>query len=159
MSHIDHEYAKALRHIIINGETKKDRTGTGTKSLFGMTIQTNLEIHGFPLITTKYVHFKSVLIELLWFIRGDSNTKYLKDNNVSIWDEWTYEDGTIGPGYPKQWRNWTDQHGMVHDQLQNAIDQIINNPDSRRIIVNSWNVGELSEMALPPCHYSFQFIN
>jgi len=135
---------------------KTDRTGTGTTSIFGYQMRFNLQ-EGFPLVTTKKVHLKSIIHELLWFINGDTNIKYLKDNGVGIWDEWANENGDLGPVYGKQWRSWTAPNGKVIDQLKEVIDTLKKSPDSRRIIVSAWNVGELSEMALMPCHALFQF--
>lgn len=150
------QYHDLLKHILDTGDVKSDRTGTGTISTFGYQMRFDLN-DGFPLVTTKKVHLKSIIHELLWFIKGDTNIKYLKDNNVSIWDEWADENGDLGPVYGHQWRSWTGADGSVHDQLIDAIHQIKNNPDSRRIIINAWNVGDLSKMALSPCHALFQF--
>lgn len=150
------QYHDLLKYILENGSDKTDRTGTGTKSIFGYQMRFNLK-DGFPLVTTKKVHLKSIIYELLWFIKGDTNTKYLKDNGVSIWNEWEDENGNLGPVYGKQWRSWTTPQGNEIDQLKEVINQLKNNPDSRRIMISSWNVGELSEMALMPCHALFQF--
>ncbi|MEA5425524.1 thymidylate synthase [Arcicella lustrica] len=150
------QYHTLLKHILENGAEKTDRTGTGTTSIFGYQMRFNLQ-EGFPLVTTKKVHLKSIIHELLWFINGDTNIKYLKDNGVGIWDEWANENGDLGPVYGKQWRSWTVPNGKVIDQLKEVIDTLKKSPDSRRIIVSAWNVGELSEMALMPCHALFQF--
>ncbi len=150
------QYHTLLKHILENGTQKTDRTGTGTTSIFGYQMRFNLQ-EGFPLVTTKKVHLKSIIHELLWFINGDTNIKYLKDNGVGIWDEWANENGDLGPVYGKQWRSWTTPDGKVIDQLKEVIDTLKKSPDSRRIIVSAWNVGELSEMALMPCHALFQF--
>lgn len=150
------QYHNLLKHILENGAKKTDRTGTGTTSIFGYQMRFNLQ-EGFPLVTTKKVHLKSIIHELLWFINGDTNIKYLKDNGVGIWDEWANENGDLGPVYGKQWRSWTAPNGKVIDQLKEVIDTLKKSPDSRRIIVSAWNVGELSEMALMPCHALFQF--
>jgi len=150
------QYHDYLKYIIENGVKKEDRTGTGTISIFGYQIRFDLS-KGFPLVTTKKIHFKSVVHELLWFLSGVTNIKYLQDNGVKIWNEWSNPDGELGPVYGKQWRRWESSNGKIIDQISLAIEQIKNNPDSRRIIINSWNVGDISSMALPPCHYSFQF--
>jgi len=154
------QYHELLRHILENGVEKADRTGTGTLSIFGYQSRYNLA-EGFPLITTKRIHLRSVVYELLWFLRGDTNVKYLRENGVTIWDEWADERGDLGPVYGKQWRNWTDIDGMGnpwnYDQIAQVIEQIRTNPDSRRLLVSAWNVGELDQMALPPCHFAFQF--
>ncbi|MEA5259983.1 thymidylate synthase [Arcicella aquatica] len=150
------QYHTLLKHILENGAEKTDRTGTGTTSIFGYQMRFNLQ-EGFPLVTTKKVHLKSIIHELLWFINGDTNIKYLKDNGVGIWDEWANENGDLGPVYGKQWRSWTAPNGKVIDQLKEVIETLKKSPDSRRIIVSAWNVGELSEMALMPCHALFQF--
>ncbi len=152
----NHPYEDFLKHVLENGVRKEDRTGTGTISVFGGQLRYDLE-HSFPLITTKKVHLKSIIHELLWFLKGDTNISYLKDNGVRIWDEWANENGDLGPVYGKQWRSWEAKDGKVIDQISQALDLIRNNPDSRRILVNAWNVGELSEMALMPCHTMFQF--
>lgn len=150
------QYLNLLQHILDNGAVKSDRTGTGTTSYFGYQMRFNLA-EGFPLVTTKKLHLKSIIYELLWFLKGETNTKYLKDNGVSIWDEWADADGELGPVYGKQWRSWQGANGQVIDQISDAIQQIKNNPDSRRIIVSAWNVAELPQMALMPCHALFQF--
>lgn len=153
---INNQYELFLKHVLTNGTRKTDRTGTGTISVFGGQLRFNLA-EGFPLITTKKVHLKSIAYELLWFLKGETNIKYLKDHGVSIWDEWANENGELGPVYGKQWRSWESKDGKVIDQISQALDLIKNNPDSRRILVNAWNVGELDEMALMPCHTMFQF--
>ena len=150
------EYLTLLEHVKLNGQKKEDRTGTGTLSVFGYQMRFNLN-DGFPLLTTKKVHLKSVIYELLWFLSGDTNIKYLKDNNVSIWDEWADENGNLGPVYGHQWRSWPTSEGKQIDQISNLITQIKKNPDSRRLIVSAWNVGEINKMKLPPCHCFFQF--
>jgi len=150
------QYHDLLKHILDNGTKKTDRTGTGTISVFGYQMRFNLQ-EGFPLVTTKKVHTKSIIHELLWFIKGETNTAYLKENGVSIWDEWADENGDLGPVYGKQWRSWEAPNGQVIDQLKEVLNQLKNSPDSRRIIVSAWNVGELSQMALMPCHAFFQF--
>lgn len=150
------QYHILLKHIIENGTEKTDRTGTGTTSIFGYQMRFNLN-DGFPMVTTKKVHLKSIIHELLWFINGDTNTKYLNDNGVKIWDEWADKNGDLGPVYGKQWRSWATRDGKVIDQLKEVIETLKKSPDSRRIIVSAWNVGELSEMALMPCHALFQF--
>jgi thymidylate synthase len=150
------QYETLLRQIFEYGVYKSDRTGTGTKSIFGAQLRFNLA-DGFPLITTKKVHLKSIIHELLWFIKGDTNTKYLKDNGVSIWDEWADNEGNLGPVYGYQWRSWPTTDGKYIDQLSEVIHTIKNNPDSRRMIVSAWNVADLSKMALMPCHAFFQF--
>lgn len=150
------QYHDLLRHIQENGTEKTDRTGTGTTSVFGYQMRFNLQ-DGFPLVTTKKVHLRSVIHELLWFIKGETNIQYLKDNKVSIWDEWADENGDLGPVYGKQWRSWPAPDGSTIDQLKLVLEQLKKSPDSRRIIVSAWNVGELSQMALMPCHAFFQF--
>lgn len=150
------QYLDLLRYIEKNGTFKSDRTGTGTKSVFGYQMRFDLS-EGFPLLTTKKVHLKSIIYELLWFISGDTNIKYLKDHGVSIWDEWADENGELGPVYGHQWRSWPAPDGKSIDQLANVIDQIRSNPDSRRLIVSAWNPAEVDRMALPPCHSLFQF--
>ncbi len=150
------QYLDLLSHVMQNGVEKSDRTGTGTKSVFGYQMHFDLQ-KGFPLLTTKKLHAKSIFIELLWFIRGETNTKFLKENGVSIWDEWADENGELGPVYGSQWRAWKSSDGRSIDQLSNVIDQIKKNPDSRRLIVSAWNVGEIDKMKLPPCHAFFQF--
>ena len=149
-------YLELLDKIVREGVEKTDRTGTGTKSIFGHQMRFNLE-EGFPLLTTKKLHLKSIIYELLWFLKGDTNIKYLKDHGVSIWDEWADENGELGPVYGHQWRSWPDENGGTIDQIQNVVNQIKNNPDSRRMIVSAWNVAEVERMALPPCHTMFQF--
>jgi len=150
------QYLDLLDHVLTNGAMKSDRTGTGTISVFGYQMRFNLE-DGFPVMTTKKLHLKSIIHELLWFISGDTNTRYLTDNGVRIWDEWADKDGNLGPVYGSQWRSWPAGGGKKIDQLSNVIDSIKKSPDSRRHIVNAWNVGELDKMALPPCHILFQF--
>ena len=150
------QYLDLLQDIMDTGVVKSDRTGTGTKSVFGRQMRFDLS-KGFPLLTTKKVHLKSIIYELLWFIAGDTNIKYLKDHGVSIWDEWADENGDLGPVYGHQWRSWPTPDGGTIDQLSNVIEQIRNTPDSRRIIVSAWNVAEVDKMALPPCHSLFQF--
>lgn len=150
------KYLDLLRDVINNGQEKSDRTGTGTISVFGRQLRFDIE-KSFPLLTTKKIHLRSVIHELLWFISGNTNIKYLHDNNVTIWDEWADAEGNLGPVYGQQWRSWPTKDGKTIDQLQNVIDEIKNNPSSRRLIVNAWNVGELDNMALPPCHALFQF--
>jgi len=149
-------YEDFLRHVLAHGDRKTDRTGTGTVSVFGGQLRFDLQ-KGFPLITTKKVHLKSIIYELLWFLRGETNIAYLKENGVSIWDEWADAHGDLGPVYGKQWRSWESKDGQVIDQISEAIELIKNSPDSRRIIVNAWNVGEIKKMALMPCHTMFQF--
>lgn len=150
------QYLRLLQHILNEGVNKSDRTGTGTKSCFGYQMRFNLQ-EGFPLVTTKKLHIKSIVHELLWFIKGETNIKYLTDNGVSIWNEWADENGELGPVYGKQWRSWEGANGKVYDQLADIINQIKTNPDSRRIIISAWNVADLPEMALMPCHTMFQF--
>lgn len=150
------QYHDLMRHILEKGTKKTDRTGTGTVSVFGYQMRFDLS-EGFPLLTTKKVHTKSIFHELLWFLKGDTNIKYLKDNGVSIWDEWADKDGNLGPVYGYQWRSWPTPDGRHIDQISNVIDQIKKNPDSRRLIVSAWNVGEIEKMKLPPCHAFFQF--
>lgn len=150
------QYLDLLRYIQNEGVLKSDRTGTGTKSVFGYQMRFNLE-EGFPLLTTKKVHLRSIIHELLWFIAGDTNIKYLKDNGVSIWDEWADENDDLGPVYGHQWRSWPAPDGRSIDQLANVVDQIRKTPDSRRLIVSAWNPAEVDKMALPPCHSLFQF--
>jgi thymidylate synthase len=150
------QYHDLLQHILDHGVKKEDRTGTGTISVFGYQMRYNLQ-EGFPCVTTKKLHLRSIIHELLWFLKGDTNIQYLKDNNVSIWDEWADENGNLGPVYGSQWRSWPAADGRHIDQITQVIDQIKNNPDSRRIIVSAWNVGEIDKMALPPCHAFFQF--
>jgi thymidylate synthase len=149
-------YLDLMRLVRDHGLEKTDRTGTGTRSVFGHQMRFNLA-DGFPLLTTKKLHLRSIAYELLWFLRGDTNIRYLKDNNVSIWDEWANEQGELGPVYGRQWRTWPTPDGGYIDQISRTVDLIRRNPDSRRIIVNAWNVGELEQMALTPCHALFQF--
>lgn len=150
------QYLALLQNILTHGNIKLDRTGVGTQSLFGFQMRFDLAA-GFPLVTTKKIHLRSVIYELLWFLRGETNLDYLHKNKVTIWDEWANSEGDLGPVYGKQWRAWQANDGRVIDQIQIVMDQIKKNPDSRRLIVNSWNVGELDQMALPPCHLLFQF--
>ena len=150
------QYLDLLRHIRANGVLKSDRTGTGTQSVFGYQMRFNLE-EGFPLLTTKKVHLKSIIYELLWFISGNTNVRYLQDHGVTIWDEWADEEGNLGPVYGHQWRSWEARDGRVIDQLSQVIDLIQHHPDSRRILVTAWNPADVEKMALPPCHCLFQF--
>ena len=150
------QYHDLLQHILDKGTKKEDRTGTGTVSVFGYQMRFNLN-EGFPCLTTKKLHLRSIIHELLWFLKGDTNIQYLKENNVSIWDEWADKDGNLGPVYGSQWRSWPAADGRHIDQIKQVLDQLKNNPDSRRIIVSAWNVGEIDKMALPPCHAFFQF--
>ena len=150
------QYLNLMRHVLDHGVEKTDRTGTGTLSVFGYQMRFNLE-NGFPLVTTKKLHLRSIIHELLWFLQGDTNIRYLKENGVSIWDEWADADGNLGPVYGSQWRSWPTADGRHIDQIQQLLDQIKANPDSRRLIVSAWNVGEIENMALPPCHAFFQF--
>ena len=150
------QYIDLLQHVIDHGHYKNDRTGVGTYSTFGYQLRVDLQ-QGFPLLTTKKLHLKSIIYELLWFIKGDTNIRYLNDHNVSIWDEWADENGDLGLVYGHQWRSWQSTDGRIIDQLQNVINDIRTNPDSRRIIVSSWNVGDLDKMRLAPCHALFQF--
>lgn len=154
--HVDVQYQDLLEHIILNGTDKSDRTGTGTRSVFGYQMRFDLE-KGFPLLTTKKLHLKSITYELLWFIKGDTNVKFLNENGVKIWNEWADEKGDLGPIYGYQWRRWTNGDGTYTDQLMDAINTIKKNPDSRRIIVSAWNVADIPKMNLPPCHCLFQF--
>ncbi|MFA6062557.1 MAG: thymidylate synthase [Gallionella sp.] len=149
-------YLNLMQHVLDHGTKKSDRTGTGTVSVFGYQMRFDLS-QGFPLVTTKKCHMKSIIHELLWFLQGDTNISYLKAHGVKIWDEWANENGDLGPVYGKQWRSWETVDGRVIDQIKIAVDQLKNNPDSRRIIVSAWNVGELEQMALAPCHAFFQF--
>lgn len=150
------QYLEFLHHVLDCGQSKSDRTGVGTLSVFGYEMRFDLSAY-FPLMTTKRVHFKSVVIELLWFLSGSTNIQFLKDHHVSIWDEWADLNGELGPVYGKQWRSWQTADGRSIDQISSVIQQIRHDPDSRRLIVNAWNVGELDKMALPPCHMMFQF--
>lgn len=150
------QYLDLMQKVLDEGQVKGDRTGTGTRSIFGYQMRFNLE-EGFPLVTTKKLHLRSIIHELLWFLKGDTNIAYLKENKVSIWDEWADEDGNLGPVYGSQWRSWPASDGKTIDQISQLIDQIKNNPNSRRLIVSAWNVGEIEKMALPPCHAFFQF--
>lgn len=150
------QYLELLNHVLTNGTHKADRTGTGTISVFGYQMRFNLQ-EGFPLLTTKKLHLKSIIYELLWFLRGDTNIQYLRDHKVSIWDEWADEAGDLGPVYGHQWRSWDCADGSHVDQISQLIAQIKANPDSRRLMVCAWNVGEIDQMALPPCHCLFQF--
>ncbi len=149
-------YLDLMQHVLEHGTKKSDRTGTGTVSVFGYQMRFNLQ-DGFPLVTTKKCHMKSIIHELLWFLQGDTNIKYLKENGVSIWNEWADEQGNLGPVYGKQWRSWKTVDGRVVDQISEVVEQIRKNPDSRRLIVSAWNVGDLDKMALAPCHAFFQF--
>jgi thymidylate synthase len=149
-------YLELLKHVTSNGVLKQDRTGTGTRSVFGYQMRFDLQ-DGFPLVTTKKLHLKSILYELLWFLRGETNVQYLRDHGVTIWDEWADEDGNLGPVYGSQWRSWPTPRGESIDQIRNVIDQIKTSPDSRRLIVSAWNPAEVDQMALPPCHCLFQF--
>lgn len=150
------QYLDLMQHVMDHGAQKHDRTGTGTISVFGYQMRFNLQ-EGFPMVTTKKLHLKSIIHELIWFLSGDTNIKYLKDNNVKIWDEWADENGELGPVYGSQWRSWPTPDGRKIDQISQIINTIKNNPDSRRIIVSAWNVADIDEMALPPCHAFFQF--
>lgn len=150
------QYLDLMRHVLENGAQKHDRTGTGTISVFGYQMRFNLQ-EGFPLVTTKKLHLKSIIHELIWFLSGDTNIKYLKDNGVKIWDEWADADGNLGPVYGYQWRSWPTPDGRHIDQISQVVKTLKNNPDSRRIMVSAWNVGDVEHMALPPCHSLFQF--
>jgi thymidylate synthase len=150
------QYLDLLQHILDNGVQKSDRTGTGTLSCFGYQMRFDLQ-KGFPLVTTKKVHLRSIIHELLWFLKGETNTRYLKENGVSIWDEWADENGELGPVYGKQWRSWEGKDGKLVDQVSELLTQIKKNPDSRRLIISAWNVADLPDMALMPCHTIFQF--
>ncbi len=150
------QYQELMRHVLANGTHKSDRTGTGTTSVFGHQMRFDLQ-QGFPVVTTKKLHLKSIIIELLWFLQGSTNNNWLKERGVSIWDEWAKEDGELGPIYGYQWRSWPAPNGEHVDQISQLMDQIKNNPDSRRLIVSAWNVAEIPRMALPPCHAFFQF--
>jgi thymidylate synthase len=151
------QYLDLMNHVLENGVEKQDRTGTGTKSIFGYQMRFDLS-HGFPVVTTKKLHLRSIIHELLWFLKGDTNIRYLKENKVSIWDEWADDQGELGPVYGHQWRSWPTSDGKVVDQISNVVEQIKTNPDSRRLIVSAWNVGELDKMALPPCHAFFSIL-
>ncbi len=153
---VRHQYEDLLRHVYFHGAEKSDRTGTGTKSVFGHQMRFDLA-EGFPLVTTKKVHLKSIILELLWFLRGDSNVRWLQERGCTIWDEWAAADGSLGPVYGVQWRSWPTPGGGHIDQIQQVIDTLKTNPDSRRILVSAWNVAELDQMALMPCHALFQF--
>jgi thymidylate synthase len=150
------QYTDLLRHVLAHGNKKEDRTGTGTRSVFGYQMRFNLA-DGFPLLTTKKVHLKSIIHELLWFLQGSTNIKYLKENGVRIWDEWADENGNLGPVYGYQWRNWPKPDGTHIDQISQVVESIKKNPDSRRLIVSAWNVADVDQMKLPPCHAFFQF--
>jgi len=150
------QYHELMQHILDQGIRKDDRTGTGTLSVFGYQMRFDLS-EGFPVITTKKLHLRSIIHELLWFLKGDTNVKYLRENGVSIWDEWADEHGDLGPVYGYQWRSWPAPDGKYHDQISRAVEMVKNNPDSRRIIVSAWNVADIERMALPPCHAFFQF--
>ena len=150
------QYLELLNRILTEGVVKGDRTGTGTMSVFGNQMRFNLD-DGFPLLTTKKLHLKSIIHELLWFLKGDTNVRYLQENGVRIWNESAHENGELGPVYGHQWRSWPDYHGGTIDQISNVVEQLLHNPDSRRMIVSAWNVAEVDSMALPPCHTMFQF--
>ena len=150
------QYLDLLNNVLESGNLKEDRTGTGTKSIFGYQMRFNLQ-EGFPLVTTKKLHLRSIIHELLWFLQGNTNIDYLHQNKVTIWDEWANENGDLGPVYGKQWRAWETKEGKAVDQISELIEQIKTNPNSRRLLVNAWNVGEINNMALPPCHILFQF--
>lgn len=150
------QYLELCKHVLENGVKKQDRTGTGTISTFGYQMRFDLQ-EGFPLVTTKKLHLKSIIHELLWFLQGDTNIKYLQDNGIRIWNEWADEEGNLGPVYGHQWRSWTTSTGETVDQITDLVNQIKANPHSRRLIVNAWNVGDIDKMALPPCHCLFQF--
>ncbi len=150
------QYHELMRHVLNNGVKKEDRTGTGTLSVFGYQMRFDL-MEGFPVVTTKKLHLRSIIHELLWFLKGETNIRYLKENKVSIWDEWADEQGELGPVYGHQWRSWPTSDGRTIDQISNVVAQIKSNPDSRRLIVSAWNVGDVEKMALPPCHAFFQF--
>lgn len=156
MNNVDKQYVELCRHILDNGVQKQDRTRTGTISVFGYQMRFDLS-EGFPLLTTKKLHVKSIVHELLWFLKGDTNIRYLNENGVTIWDEWADENGDLGPIYGKQWRSWPNGKGENIDQIAQVVEQIKHNPDSRRLIVSAWNVANIDEMALPPCHCLFQF--
>ncbi len=150
------QYHELMKHVLDQGVEKHDRTGTGTISVFGYQMRFNLE-EGFPMVTTKKLHLRSIIHELIWFLKGETNIQYLKENGVSIWDEWADEQGNLGPVYGSQWRSWKGADGKTVDQITQVLDQIKKNPDSRRLIVSAWNVAEIENMALPPCHAFFQF--
>lgn len=150
------QYLTLLRHVLETGHRKSDRTGTGTLSVFGYQMRFDLS-EGFPLLTTKKLHTRSIVHELLWFLKGETNVRYLRENKVTIWDEWADENGELGPVYGKQWRSWQGADGKTYDQIRSVVEQIRKNPDSRRLIVSAWNVADVSKMALPPCHCLFQF--
>ena len=150
------QYLDLLQHVLDHGEERKDRTGTGTRGVFGYQMRFNLE-DGFPLLTTKKLHLKSIIYELMWFLKGETNIQYLKENSVRIWDEWANTEGELGPVYGHQWRSWTNDEGRSIDQISQVIKAIRQTPESRRLIVSAWNVGDLDKMALPPCHVLFQF--
>ena len=150
------QYLDLLRHIMDDGTDRGDRTGTGTRSVFGHQMRFNLD-DGFPMLTTKKLHLRSIIYELLWFLRGDTNVRYLQENGVRIWNEWADSNGDLGPVYGHQWRSWPDGKGGTIDQISQVVEQIRNNPESRRLIVSAWNVAEVADMALPPCHLLFQF--
>lgn len=150
------QYLQLCEHVLTHGSQKSDRTGTGTISTFGYQMRFNLQ-EGFPVVTTKKVHLRSIIHELLWFLQGDTNIKYLQDNGVRIWNEWADETGDLGPVYGKQWRSWEGANGRTVDQIKEVVEQIKTNPDSRRLVVNAWNVAEIDDMALAPCHCLFQF--
>jgi thymidylate synthase len=150
------QYHQLLQHILEHGTQKEDRTGTGTLSVFGYQMRFPLE-DGFPLVTTKKVHLRSIIVELLWFLRGETNIRYLHEHNVTIWDEWADDEGELGPVYGKQWRSWPTADGRTIDQISQLVDQLKRNPDSRRLMVSAWNVADVDQMALPPCHSLFQF--
>jgi len=150
------QYLELLNHVLSNGITRDDRTKTGTKSVFGYQMRFDLN-QGFPVLTTKKLHLRSIIYELLWFLKGETNVKYLNDNKVTIWDEWASPTGELGPVYGHQWRKWKDEDGNEHDQIAELISQIKTNPNSRRLIISAWNVGDIAKMALPPCHALFQF--
>ncbi len=154
--HVDVQYLKLLSHILVSGADKEDRTGTGTRSIFGYQMRFDLN-KGFPLLTTKKIHLKSIIHELIWFLSGETNIKYLKDNGVTIWDEWADENGELGPVYGSQWRRWKGEDGKIYDQITDLIQTIKKNPDSRRMIVSAWKVDEIAKMKLPPCHCLSQF--
>jgi len=151
-----HQYLELMQHVMDNGVGKQDRTGTGTRSVFGHQMRFDLS-QGFPLVTTKKLHLHSIIHELLWFLQGDTNIRYLADNKVRIWDEWADDKGNLGPVYGAQWRSWRTTDGRAVDQISRVVEQIKSNPESRRLIVSAWNVGEIEKMALPPCHAFFQF--